>query len=123
MQSAYSKHAYVLQVFEWLPEYYTNTSLPEEMPEDLKDKIIHTLSSSPKQVSVSLRRHKNLTTMRLLYWKCIMTLTSNIHTRQAVNINVEHSHNHYCNGNTTMLSLFYHIITHTAGFLGEKKKY
>jgi hypothetical protein len=58
MQSAYSKHVYVLQVFEWLPQYYTNTSLPEEMPEDLKNSISYTLSSSPKRVSVSLRSHK-----------------------------------------------------------------
>jgi len=38
------------KVFEWLPEYYTSfNSLPQEMPEDLKNTINNTLSSSPNQ--------------------------------------------------------------------------
>jgi len=36
------------KLFEWLPEYYTSSkSLPQEMPEDLKNTISETLSSSP----------------------------------------------------------------------------
>jgi len=36
------------KVFKWLPEYYKSSeSLPQEMPEDLKDTIRETLSFSP----------------------------------------------------------------------------
>ncbi|GFG37268.1 hypothetical protein Cfor_10961 [Coptotermes formosanus] len=37
-------------VFEWMPEYYKSSeSLPQEMPDDLKDKISDTLSHSPNE--------------------------------------------------------------------------
>jgi len=86
----YSKHAYVLQVFEWLPEYYTDfTFLPQEMPEKLKNKINDTLSSSQNLVSVNFSLHKKISLQwGYCTWKCIMTLTYNIHTRQVVYINV-----------------------------------
>jgi hypothetical protein len=82
--------ACVLQVLEWMPEYYTNPrSLPQEMPEDLKNTISETFALSPNHVSVSLCRHQKIS-LQCGYctWKCIMTLTSNIYTRQAVYINV-----------------------------------
>ena len=59
------------------------------MPEDLKNTINYTLSYSPNHVSVSLSRHQKISLQwGYCTWKCIMTFTSNIRTRQVVYINV-----------------------------------